>query len=254
MAKKETDKNSRVKDLQKKETERKAKEKVEQKERLKQRQLKEKKKKLKEKKIKKAEEKEKKRIKSIIDFPFKLLLQSCLLITVLAFIIQYFGAEIELSKAIFYSFLLFTLLYLGIGLVIVAIFFVLSDNKKQELIEQKRIEEELKIAEEKRIAEEEVLAEERRQEEERTRLEELEKFKKSQTENTNNSIPIPDEPEFQTFSTDDLKNEDEWLNNQLKNTPDLPTLESNQAEFMKFPDLVANDDNKVIKQINDIKK
>ncbi len=102
-----------------------------------------------EKRQKKKQKEEMKRIKSIIDFPFKTLFHVSSLITLLYFIVVFFGSDKLLYKAIYNSFIVFTSLYLGLGIVIVAIFLVISEKKEKEF------QEELRIMMEKRKEEEE---------------------------------------------------------------------------------------------------
>lgn len=115
---------------------------------------------------KKKERDEMKRIRSIINLPFKLLLQVTALVTSMSFILIYFGTDIGLPKAIFYCFLIFTLIYLGGGSIMVGVFWMISIEKEKEMMELQRVEEE-----EKRNAEENRAAEEQRREEERKEAE-----------------------------------------------------------------------------------
>jgi len=120
---------------------------------------------------------ERKRIKELIRFPFKLLFQASLLFSLLFFIILYFGQDWTLEKSVFSSFLLFTALYLGIGVIIVAITLVVSEKKKKELEEQKSIEaEQAKENEEKKIQKLTKLETDIK-EAERRRSEELQRFR-----------------------------------------------------------------------------
>lgn len=139
---------------QRREKEKKEKEDRELKELEKKRKEKEDKRKRLEKRQKQREKQEKKRIKSIIDFPFKTLFQVSLLFTLLYFIIIFFGRQDVLYKAVFSSFMVFTALYLGLGIVLVAIFLVISEKRQKEfeeeiriINEQKREEEEKKLQE-----------------------------------------------------------------------------------------------------------
>lgn len=116
-----------------------------------------KKKKEKEKRIEKQKKREMKRIKSLVNLPFKLLLQVSSLITALSFIVIFFGYETPLMRTIYLCFLIFTMLYLGLGLVMIAIFFLVSQDKIVEMEELKKIEEEQKKLE--RAAEERELEE-----------------------------------------------------------------------------------------------
>jgi len=116
-----------------------------------------KKKQEKEKRIEKQKKREMKRIKSLVNLPFKLLLQVSSLITALSFIVIFFGYETPLMRTIYLCFLIFTMLYLGLGLVMIAVFFLISQDKIVEMEELKKIEEEQKKME--RAAEERELEE-----------------------------------------------------------------------------------------------
>lgn len=102
--------------------------------------------------IKVKEKREIKRINELIRFPFKILFQVSFLFSVLFFIVLLFGRGDTIVEALFSAFLLFTALYLGVGVLIVAITYSISEDKKKELAEQKLKEEEQnKIDEEIRI-------------------------------------------------------------------------------------------------------
>ena len=145
---------------QKRENERKEREARDKRER--ERQLKEKTLKNKErlKRMRRKEKSETKKIKRIINFPFKILNQSTFLFTLFFFIVIYFGVQVEIYKAVFYTFIFFSALYLSVGLVMVGVFMVMSEKKKKELEELIRKEEEARLAEEERIADEEARLEE----------------------------------------------------------------------------------------------
>ncbi len=145
----------------------------------------EKKQKIKEKRQKKRELKEQKRIRGIIDLPFKLLLNISLIICLLFFIIQFVGNSLEFPRSLYYTFLLFVTVYLGGGLVMVAYFFILSDKRKKELEAIKKENEEKQRLEKERLEQEQKEAIENRKIEmeatesdlERRRREELQKFR-----------------------------------------------------------------------------
>lgn len=102
-----------------------------------------------EKRQKKKQKEELKRIKTIIDFPFNTLFHVSSLITLIYFIVIFFGSDELLYKAIYNSFIVFTSLYLGFGIVLVAIFLLISEKREKEF------QEELRIIMEKRKEEEE---------------------------------------------------------------------------------------------------
>lgn len=153
-----------LEEQKRREKEKEEREKEEQKEIEQKRKEKEKRKKKREKLRKKKTKEEKKRIRTLINFPFKVLNHVTLLLTTLSFIIIFFAFEVDIRTTLLYCFYIFTLLYLGVGSVMVAIYLLLAKDKEKELIEQmKRDEEEAR------------LEEERRQEEELAKLEEIEK-------------------------------------------------------------------------------
>jgi Flp pilus assembly protein TadB len=206
---------------QKREQERKEKEDKERKELEAKRAEKEKKAKLREERKKKQEKAEVKRIKRVIEFPFKTLFQVCLLLSVLFFVVQFFGIEIELYRSVFNAFMMFVALYLGFGLVMVAIFFVVAEDKtkKYEAI-IKENEEKAKLEEEQKQAELEKMESEIRKNEKRKR-EELnqapiteisafditEDMAEQKELNEHSDIDEPkllDEPDIKDFNFEDL--------------------------------------------------
>jgi uncharacterized membrane protein YcjF (UPF0283 family) len=139
---------------QRREKEKKDKEEREKKELEKKRKEKEAKLKRIQKRVKQKEKEEIKRIKTIVEFPFKTLFQVSSLITSLFFIVVFFGKGEELYKAVYNSFIVFTALYLGLGIVLVAIFLVMSERKEKELeAELEAIMAERKAEEDKKIKE-----------------------------------------------------------------------------------------------------
>lgn len=117
---------------------------------------KQKKKKEKEKRMLAKQKKEAKRVKTMINLPFKLLGQISLLITTLAFIIMFFGIEKPLNDTVFNSFMIFTALYLGVGVIMVGLFLLVSQDKLAEAEELRIMEAERALKEKK--AEEDELA------------------------------------------------------------------------------------------------
>ncbi|GEM_PF-1030152 len=116
---------------------------------------KQKKKKEKEKRMLVKQKKEAKRVKTMINLPFKLLGQISLLITTLAFIIMYFGIEKPLNDTVFNSFMIFTALYLGVGVIMVGLFLLVSQDKLVEA-EELRVMEAERATKEKKAEEDEL--------------------------------------------------------------------------------------------------
>lgn len=114
---------------------------------------KEQKRKLKEKRIKEERKQEIKRIKTLINLPFKLLLHLSLLATMMMSIILYFWLELDLKTTLIYLFLIFTFFYFGIGIIMVAAVLMISEDKKKELEELQRIEREREEIETQRLRE-----------------------------------------------------------------------------------------------------
>lgn len=118
-------------------------------------------------KLKKAKEKQRKeikRIKTLINLPFKVIINVSIIASLLSFLITYFILNSDPISTVLTSFFVFTLIYLGIGTVIVGFLLLLSFDKEKQL----RAYEE----EQKRLQEEE---EKRKQEEELKELESIEK-------------------------------------------------------------------------------
>jgi|GEM_PF-4771717 len=105
---------------------------------------KEKKKKEQAKALKKKEKAEIKRIKAKINFPYKLLLFVSLLITLFAFIILFFGAELPTLDSLYYTFMVFTAAYLGGGSIMLLLFYLVSEEKIVEIKKSKEEKENLK--------------------------------------------------------------------------------------------------------------
>lgn len=145
--------------------------------------LKEKERKKKEREVRKRqkERSEMKRIKNIINLPFKLLLQVTFLVTSMSFIMIYFGTNTPLVNTIFYCFLIFTLIYLGGGSIMVGVFWMVSLEKEKEMMELRRVEEEQKRMEEENRVIEEKRREEERKEAERIRMERQEQLARELT-------------------------------------------------------------------------
>lgn len=211
--------------------ERKEREKKEKKEFEKKRKEKLKKEKERQARIKRKEAKERKRINSIIKYPFKVLFQISFIFASLYFIVKFFSDSLELtaesfSKTIFSAFLLFSAIYLGVGAVIVAITYIIAENKKRELEEKKRLEEEQARLEEEQRLEKLSKIEQELKEAELRRQEELRKFREKQKEETQHlpeksevleEVPnfIPDN--FMMSQQENISEEDLSRFNDLKN-------------------------------------
>jgi Skp family chaperone for outer membrane proteins len=104
---------------------------------------------------KKREQKEMKRIHSIIEFPFKFLFKACLVIGLVFFIYKYFGQSQDLGASLLIAFIVFSASYIGFGAIMMLVLFLVSAAKKEKLREAIRADKEQKRQEELRRAEEE---------------------------------------------------------------------------------------------------
>lgn len=96
-----------------------------------------------EKRIRGKERKEERRIRRIINFPIKTLLQISTFFTAVAFLIIYFGNELDLEKALYICFLLFILLFFTVGTVMVIGYWKISDERIKDMeIKRKKDKEE----------------------------------------------------------------------------------------------------------------
>ena len=130
------------------EEDRKKKEEQEQKEFQKRQKEKLEKKKRIEKRQQQRQKEEMRKVRKIVNFPFQTLFHVCTLITTLYFVVVYFGKGTEIYKSVYNSLILFTALYLGFGIVVVAIFMIMSVSKEKELLAELALMEEKKKAEE----------------------------------------------------------------------------------------------------------
>lgn len=103
---------------------------------------KEKKRKEREKKIRVKEKKEEKRIRGIVNFPIKTLLQLSVFFTSVAFLIIYFGNGLDLEKAIYICSLLFILMFFTVGAVMVIGYWKISDERIKDMESKKKREKE----------------------------------------------------------------------------------------------------------------
>jgi hypothetical protein len=176
-----------------------------------------KKKKLREKKAKEKQRKELKRIKSLVNLPFQLLVNISVVAALLSFLITYFLLNKDPISTIMTSFLIFSVIYLGIGIITVSIFWFLSIEKEKAFAEAEK-EEERKRQEEERLKKEEELKE----------LEQIEKeiaanrFKTERAKpylESEPPLPIPN-------STPEIPREDELGANIINNNETFDPLSS----------------------------
>jgi len=113
---------------------------------------KEKRRKERESKIRKKEKLEEKRIKKVVNFPFRTLLQLSTFFTLVSFMIIFFGSELDLMSAIYMCSLIFILLYFVVGAVMVIGYWKISEERIHEMEAKKKKE---KDEENERMREEE---------------------------------------------------------------------------------------------------
>lgn len=143
-------------DEKKREEEKKELEKREQQELKEQEKEKKKKKAERDKKKKKIEKKkqqliskEKKRIKQKINFPYKVLFNISALVMLVAFIFLFFMIEKDIFKSLLYSFFIFSGVYIAGGSIMVAVYYLISEDRIAELEQIRQVEKEQKELEEK---------------------------------------------------------------------------------------------------------
>lgn len=85
---------------------------------------------------------EKKRIKSYLQFPFKMLFNTSLLISLIFLVYRYYWQNVDIYRSIVNFFIIFSALYLGFGSIMVTVFFVLAERKRKDNDLLKRLEEE----------------------------------------------------------------------------------------------------------------
>ncbi len=182
----------------------------------------ERKQKLKEKRQKIREEKERKRIRSIIDYPFKVIHNAAAVLSLIFFLVNFFGNSMELLASLYRSFLLFLVADIGGCIVVFAIFYVMSIRKEQELKDQiRQTEEQMKLEEERKKKEEQELLETQKvmlesndDDLEAKRQEALRKFREMKESelianpNEKNTKPALDIDEQLSRLPDDLLNDD----------------------------------------------
>lgn len=177
-----------------------------------------KKRKKKKQKMLKLQKKEQKRIKWLVNLPFLTLFKVSTLITALSFIAIFFWLGTDLYYSLIYSFLIFTSIYLGVGILLVAIFYLISLDKEYELKEEIRLERQKELDDEKA-----------RQEEE---MRELDALERELTEKKlKQDTPAPELPDGSTNNMLDDSLEDESMQ--------LPEYDENVQE----PDLDISDTN-----------
>lgn len=103
------------------------------------------------KKRKALEKKEEKRIRKLVKFPFKTLLQLSLLAGAVTFFIQHYGSEVEFPRALYRGSIATLAFLIGGGLILAVVTLIISDIKKKELEQEIEAERErLRLEEEER--------------------------------------------------------------------------------------------------------
>lgn len=101
---------------------------------------------------------ENKRIKEEVNFPFKMLFSVTVLISLLSFILIFFGLNFSIYDALLYTFYIFSFFYLGAGAVMAGIYYLIAQDKRNKYRAQLE-REELAVEEEERQRKAEDLAE-----------------------------------------------------------------------------------------------
>ncbi len=136
--------------------------------------------------LKKQVKDSKKTLKRVINYPFNTLFQIGALIGILYFSYAYFGNEIDLKIALLNSFLYFTVIYLGVGLLYSIVIYFVASNRIKDEEEKKRLKEEQmnwereKMELQKSKYQEELRMAELRREEELKRFRELNQKKSNE--------------------------------------------------------------------------
>lgn len=86
----------------------------------------------KEKELKKKQKLEQKKANKIVISPFKSLLLAALIFTIIGFLVFYFGSEFDIVESSYRAFLIFSIIYVGVGLVVLIFFYGLYRIKLNE--------------------------------------------------------------------------------------------------------------------------
>ncbi len=178
--------------------------------------------KAKKKRLKAKEKKELKKIREKINFPYKLLFNISFLASMLSFITIFYGWNYEIYDALFFSFFIFIILYMTIGVIMVITFYFISEAKIKEALQKQKEEEQRRIEEEQKLAEEHAALEEN------LRKEFLEQQKMT-LENKNNKLSLQND----TTDDNDKKIDSYELNN--SNVNDNVKIEENSITDEEQP-------------------
>ena len=86
----------------------------------------------KEKELKRRQKEEQKKANKIVISPFKSLLLAALMFTIIGFLVFYFGSEFDIVESSYRAFLIFSTIYVGIGLIVLIFFYSLYRIKVNE--------------------------------------------------------------------------------------------------------------------------
>ncbi len=154
----------------------------EDKEKLKEQKLKEKERKQQEARLQKRLKKESKRIYGIVTFPFKTLFALGTVLAMISFLYFLIISNETLLVSLFKGFVIFTSVYLGLGLIFLIWFFVMAKVRQREMEERKRTEREHQREEEQAEFESKFEKDLLLREAEQRRKEELERLKERLTQ------------------------------------------------------------------------
>jgi uncharacterized membrane protein YciS (DUF1049 family) len=96
----------------------------------------------KERKIRQKELEEERRIRRIVNFPFKLLLYMTTFVTLVTFIMMYFGGRVYILDSLYNAMILFIFAFFLVGVIIVAHYYMQSEVKLVEIENRRKKEKE----------------------------------------------------------------------------------------------------------------
>lgn len=86
----------------------------------------------KENELKKRQKIEQKKANKIVLSPFKSLLFASMIFTIIGFLVFYFGSEFDIVESSYRAFLIFSIIYVGVGLLVLIFFYALYRIKVNE--------------------------------------------------------------------------------------------------------------------------
>jgi hypothetical protein len=195
-----------------------------------------------------AYKEEKKRIKMLQRLPYKMLNGTAFLLSMFTIILFYFVLNIGKEATALILFCVFTITYFLVGLIMIGVFYLVSENKQRIMMLKLEEEKNKLLLEEKLKSEAAIrnkLEKERRvyEEEERLRIEEVIRSKREEEENI---IRIAEEQRLMEIAENERRNliaESKLLKHDL-----LPSR--TKAEIAKETEVIKNEfDKKILSEI-----